>query len=489
MTESDNARHNEAEKLANGQQRRLKSVLNGMDALICVCDAETFEILFLNDSIRANFGIEEDGVGRICYELLQHRTEPCESCPYREIHEHPDKPLVWEHHESVKNRVLRKTARLIDWDDGRKAHLEYAIDITELRIAQSTLERQNHLSQLVNQVSAILFRSGGKAFEENLLRSMGVIAEAAGADRAYIWENHTRDGELYCSQIYEWSEGAEPQQGKDLVEAVSYKEVLPEWLKTLSQGYCVNSLVSGLSASERELLSAQGILSILVVPIFLDGRFWGFVGFDDCHSERVFSDKEEAILRSASELFANALIRDNLEKIADKINYDPLTGIYNRRYLDEKMAQLISALSRSESMLSVMMVDIDFFKKYNDTYGHGQGDECLKAIANTLKNTVSRTDDFVVRYGGEEFVVVLPNTCADGANLVARKLLDAVRQCGIPHEKNTVADCVTVSIGVTTGTALHTYDAATYIRRADEMLYVAKGNGRNRHVYANLEGI
>jgi diguanylate cyclase (GGDEF)-like protein len=241
------------------------------------------------------------------------------------------------------------------------------------------------------------------------------------------------------------------------------------------------------------LLTKQGIVSLLVVPIFLKDKFWGFVGFDDCHNERVFSANEEKILRSASELIANALIRASMEKDivhlegeVDKIFYDPLTGIYNRRFFDKNSKHLISSLSRSGGLLSLMMIDIDFFKEYNDHYGHVKGDSCLRLIAKTLKKSVTRADDFVARYGGEEFVIVLPNTPEAGAKVLAQKLLETIRALKIPHEKSSIVPYVTISIGVMTGKAEHTHGVGDYIRRADEMLYKAKQEGRNRYNFINL---
>ncbi|MDR2889943.1 MAG: diguanylate cyclase [Lachnospiraceae bacterium] len=489
LTNTDNNNNN----ICNDHQHTLlKNILNGMEALICVCDSESFDILFLNDSIRACFGIDHSGVGQKCYKVLQGLNEPCDSCPHHQIKE-TNNAIVWEHRERIRNRVLHKTARLIDWPGGNKAHLEYAIDITELREAQETLEHQNNLLQTVNQVSAILLQSSTDSFARNLLHSMSIMAEAAQADRVYIWKNHTRDGGLFCTQIYEWSEGAEPQQGKDLVQEVSYQEVMPSWEDTLSQGDCINGLVSTLTASEKAILSAQGILSILVVPIFLKEHFWGFVGFDDCHKERVFTEAEETILRSASELIANAFIRNNmeknirdLEKEADKIYYDPLTGIYNRRFLDEQLKQLMPQLSATGAVLSVLMIDIDFFKNYNDTYGHSMGDSCLKTVADTLKNTLTGMDDFVVRYGGEEFVIVLPNTYEDRGRMIADRVLTAIGQCAIPHAQNDAADHVTVSVGVATGRVEPGHSFDDYIRYADEMLYKSKQNGRNRYYFTGL---
>ena len=176
-----------------------------------------------------------------------------------------------------------------------------------------------------------------------------------------------------------------------------------------------------------------------------------------------------------------------LEEKAQEIYYDPLTGIYNRRYFDENLELLIKSLSRSQNMLSLIMIDIDRFKQYNDTYGHDKGDECLKTVAEVLNNSINRIGDFVARYGGEEFVAVLPYTGENGARMIAEKLLENVRSRQIAHAASDIADYVTISIGVVTGKANHTQDGGSYLRRADEMLYASKQNGRNRYTFAELE--
>jgi len=170
----------------------------------------------------------------------------------------------------------------------------------------------------------------------------------------------------------------------------------------------------------------------------------------------------------------------------EKIFFDGLTGIYNRRYFDESIPRIIKTLSRSNSALSMMMVDIDFFKRYNDTYGHADGDTCLKLVAETLVKCVPRSDDFVARYGGEEFVVVLPNTSEKGARKVAERLLESIRECNIPHEQSDAADHVTVSIGVITGNVEHTHTVEHFIKQADKMLYKAKQSGRNKYNFLKL---
>jgi diguanylate cyclase (GGDEF)-like protein len=175
-----------------------------------------------------------------------------------------------------------------------------------------------------------------------------------------------------------------------------------------------------------------------------------------------------------------------LEMEVDKIFHDPLTGIYNRRFFDENLDRAIKSLSRPGNTLSLLMVDIDHFKNYNDRYGHIQGDFCLKKVATALCQGVTRVNDFVARYGGEEFAVVLPDTGAHGACVVAEKLLENVRDCNIPHEDNEAADRVTVSIGVTTGIVEKTQNPIDYITRADEMLYKSKQEGRNRFSFKSL---
>jgi diguanylate cyclase (GGDEF)-like protein/PAS domain S-box-containing protein len=175
-----------------------------------------------------------------------------------------------------------------------------------------------------------------------------------------------------------------------------------------------------------------------------------------------------------------------LEERAGEIFYDPLTRIYNRRYFDENLSRMLKILSRTNSSLSIMMIDLDHFKKYNDTYGHAEGDKCLKTVADTLTKTITRDTDFVARYGGEEFVAVLPNADRDGACMIADKFLNNIRSCNITHEKNEAAPYVTISIGVTTGIVNHSQTEDDYIKRADEMLYLSKHNGRNQYNFTHL---
>jgi len=178
--------------------------------------------------------------------------------------------------------------------------------------------------------------------------------------------------------------------------------------------------------------------------------------------------------------------RRKAEEKAGEVYYDSLTGIYNRRYFDENLNRLIKLLSRSGNLLSLMLIDIDHFKKYNDTYGHSDGDKCLKTVAEILSKTLTRDTDFVARYGGEEFAVVLPNANMEGACNIAEKLIQNIQKQNIPHETNETAPFLTISIGVVTGIVNHTQNSVDFIKQADKMLYLSKHNGRNRFNFSEI---
>ena len=165
---------------------------------------------------------------------------------------------------------------------------------------------------------------------------------------------------------------------------------------------------------------------------------------------------------------------------------DGLTGVYNRRYFDEHLAAEWGRAVRAGTPLSVVLIDVDFFKRYNDRYGHQAGDDCLKRVAATLKAGLKRPGDMVARYGGEEFVCLLPDTPMAGALELARQLGVAVHGLQIEHADSAAAPVVTVSLGVCgkRDDAVGTPEAL--VREADAQLYIAKSQGRHRACGAEL---
>ena len=174
------------------------------------------------------------------------------------------------------------------------------------------IEQDNLLLNAVNSAITFLLQAEVDQFESALWHSMGVLAEAVDVDRVRIWRNYSVDGKLYCTQFHEWSGGAEPSQGTDITIKVPYDEDLPGWEEILTHNECINSIVRLMPAHTRGRFESQGILSLLIVPVFLHNEFWGFVGFNDCHEERVFTPIEESLLRSASLLIGNSLLRNEM---------------------------------------------------------------------------------------------------------------------------------------------------------------------------------
>lgn len=164
---------------------------------------------------------------------------------------------------------------------------------------------------------------------------------------------------------------------------------------------------------------------------------------------------------------------------------DGLTGIANRRYFEDYLRKEWQRAKREQEPISLIMLDVDYFKDYNDTYGHIAGDECLREIASALQAAGKRAIDLAARYGGEEFALVLPNTDQNGAGKVAEYLLMKVRELGIVHEKSAVSNIVSVSLGVASVVPSEQKQPSELVAAADRALYQAKAAGRNRWQLGN----
>ena len=171
-------------------------------------------------------------------------------------------------------------------------------------------------------------------------------------------------------------------------------------------------------------------------------------------------------------------IKKRETELKEKTFFDSLTGIFNRRYFDENVENEWKKCVRENAPLSLIMLDIDFFKKYNDYYGHQAGDDCLKKVAQEIRFSLLRPSDIAVRYGGEEFVVILPNTKINGAHRVAERIRRNIINLAIEHEASTVSEVVTLSQGIAEMT--NKDDTVNEcLKKADKLLYEAKNDGRN----------
>lgn len=233
-----------------------------------------------------------------------------------------------------------------------------------------------------------------------------------------------------------------------------------------------------------ELFSFGMVLFIAIQALFLAWRFnESYIQARSLAEENesmyeeiqgLNKDLESKIKERTIELEA---LNKKLEEIS---NLDSLTGLYNRRYFVERLNQEWSRAYRGGYSLSIIMIDIDFFKNFNDNYGHLKGDDCLKDVAHEIKRSIRRCADFVARYGGEEFVVLLPGVDSKGAFKIAEEIKTNIENLRITHEYSQVSNVVTVSLGVHTVFVLEEMLKNEFVDKADKGLYLAKKNGRNR---------
>jgi two-component system chemotaxis family response regulator WspR len=172
------------------------------------------------------------------------------------------------------------------------------------------------------------------------------------------------------------------------------------------------------------------------------------------------------------------------EALAELAVTDPLTGLKNRRGLDQALDREWRRGSRDTTPVGIIMVDVDHFKAFNDTYGHVAGDDCLRRVAAVLRDVATRGSDVVCRYGGEEFVILLPNTSDEGTGVVAERVVEGIRDLAIEHVHPGGGSVVTVSAGFVAARPWAADDPEHAMRQADDALYLAKRQGRDRAVTA-----
>ncbi|NOU97975.1 diguanylate cyclase [Paenibacillus sp. LMG 31456] len=194
------------------------------------------------------------------------------------------------------------------------------------------------------------------------------------------------------------------------------------------------------------------------------------------HSKEIVAVSRDITTRKQAELEL-MVSNEMLQKIS---TIDALTGVANRRGFDECFHKEWRHGLRLSTPLSIILLDIDYFKRYNDTYGHLEGDLCLKRVANSLKKSVKRPNDFIARYGGEEFVIILPATDLQGANIVANQMRAHIESLQIPHIRSEPTLYITISLGVASVIPCVEMNPSELFIRADKALYQAKHEGRNR---------
>ena len=256
--------------------------------------------------------------------------------------------------------------------------------LVKARTAQ--LERQEKLLSTVNAVASRLVSVDDDDFSKSLNESIALLGKGSHVERVTVWQNYEENGELYCTQIHEWCEGVEPQFGKAHTINIKYSDTIPTWGKTLRKGRCINMLVKNMLSEERLQMAQQGIVSVLIAPIFIRGEFWGYIGFDDCVSERIFSEAEEKTLGSGGMLVASAILRNDI----------------TNNLIEAKEAALESAKAKSSFLANMsheirtpMNAIIGMTQIAQNEVSPQRIDECLSQISVASKHLLGVINDIL----------------------------------------------------------------------------------------------
>lgn len=251
----------------------------------------------------------------------------------------------------------------------------------------------------------------------------------------------------------------------DVCEGMSIYECMPPELS----GPCMHYVREAIVTGERQMYE---------YAVDVEGE----LRFEEARIVKTGEDEALVIVRDITERKqAEAALEAAVLELERLANLDGLTQVANRRHFDTCLAQEWRRMAREQRPLSLIFFDVDFFKRFNDRYGHQAGDDCLFRVAQMAQNAVRRPADLVARYGGEEFAIVLPDTTLSGAIAIARCIQADLQELRIPHAESDVSPCVTVSMGLTCQVPALKTDFQQMIRHADSALYEAKRRGRNRY--------
>jgi two-component system, cell cycle response regulator len=238
-----------------------------------------------------------------------------------------------------------------------------------------------------------------------------------------------------------------------------------------------------------DFLMTNEVKAQLIVPIYQQEYLWGTLIADHCQNPHTWSTNEIKLLSEIAEQLEVAIQQSELYQKLDTAyqelqrlaHTDSLTNIANRRQFDQYINQEWLRVKRDQKDLSLILCDVDYFKLYNDYYGHPSGDVCLQKVAKILSESIKRPGDLVARYGGEEFAIILPYTNLEGAVNVAEQIQKAIDDLKIPHIQSQLKQYITISMGIASTIPHDNLTAPDLITAADKALYTAKTNGRNQY--------
>lgn len=353
------------------------------------------------------------------------------------------------------------------------------LDLHSLLKASQLLAKEIHLDSLLEKMLEVLLENAGADRAAIVLEEEDrLIVEAVGgldSGRRIVCQRVDR-------RLQDYSDETGPLLPRGLIEQVRLARA------TL----VLDNPQDDARFSSSVYLRQRRPKSVMCVPVVSQGRLSAVLYLENNQLEGAFTAKQQVTLEllgaQAAISLVNARLYSNLErKVAQRTEElrqmslrDGLTGIANRRYFDERLGIEWRRGLRSGRPLSFLLVDIDYFKQFNDHYGHVEGDACIRAVAQTLQRLAARPGDTVARYGGEEFAILLPETDAEAATRVAQSCMNALVELSIPHAQSAAGSHLSISIGICTRVAAEGEQPELLVSQADHALYEAKRDGRAR---------
>ncbi len=481
-----------AEEALRSSQDFLQKVANTVPHILYLFDLLKGTSIYLNEKSVTVLGYSPEEICQADPQWFMNCFHPddrhlCYDIPSRFVNLQDNEVLSTEYRFRHKNGDWRwlNTREVVfarDTNGTPTQILGSVEDINTRKQAEAMLRQQAEGERLITKVTQQIRQSLN--LEEVLNTTVNSIRQCLGSDSVAIYQLESDGSGNFAAE----SLGDDyPKRLELTMHPFSLKQDFSDYYQGLPKIFH-DIQESDFSADLFELLKLYRIKAAIIVPILNGEHLWGLLIAHQCAAPRYWQAFEVNLLQQLASQVAIAIHQSVLyqqvqaanEELQRLATLDGLTQIANRRRFDEYLEDEWRRLKREQVPLSLILLDVDFFKLYNDTYGHLAGDDCLRQLANALKNIVKRPADLIARYGGEEFAVILPNTEIQGAIYVAQNIRQAIRNLAIAHAQSSMCDRVTVSLGVVSIVPNCEISPPDLINAADKALYIAKQQGRDQ---------
>ena len=396
---------------------------------------------------------------------------------------------------NVKNNVVLEINNVAILLSIKLAYIKDNVLMITFEMEEHNKVKQYNFDHIISNISAAMIDIQNEEIDSHIDYALKAIGTVCHADRSYLFRFN--DDGTKVSNTHEWVR-KNITSFKDELQNIAIN-TFPYFFKLMNDTYLfkvndINALPIKAVAEKHEF-SLRNLQSILCTGLIYDNKLVGFIGCDCVYEQHDWTDLDLIRIKLVGEILTNAfknisykqkleftqqqLITAN-QKLSELVNTDGLTNIANRRCFDQSLAKEIKRCTRYQQPLSLIICDIDFFKSYNDSYGHQQGDQTLMLVADALQNLCKRPGDLASRYGGEEFAIILPATTFNDANCFAKLIQKDIEKLAIVHAYSPISAYLTLSIGIYTTTPAAQTLVDEIIAKADSALYKAKETGRNK---------